>query len=166
MAAPYRGQDGGRDGDRGRAVLDQVRKIFREGRPLGDSLGIPAGGRQALYTVARGLYGDGRYDLAQHLFAQLVMYDNQNPRYMKGLAAATHMRGDHEQAVQMYSVAALLDSSDPATVMHAGDCFRVMGKRDRAVESFDLARAMCSKPEHQPVRRRCDQVLAELKRAA
>lgn len=160
MDAPYRDRGLGQD------VLDRVRKIFREGRPLGDSMGIPAAGRQTLYAVAHKLYSDGRYDLAQHLFAQLVLYDHQDPRYMKGLAAATHMRGDYEQAIQMYSMAALMDASDPATVMHAGDCFRAMGRRDRALESFDLARAMCSKAEHRPVRRRCDQALAELKRAA
>ncbi len=76
------------------------------------------------------------------------------------------MLGNHEEAMRMYSVTALMDASDPAAVMHAGDCFRAMGKRARALESFDLARAMCSKAEHEPVKRRCNQLLAELGRAA
>ncbi|WP_176464077.1 SycD/LcrH family type III secretion system chaperone [Bordetella genomosp. 11] len=143
-----------------------MRKILKDGRPLGDSVGIPAEDRQTLYAVAYKVYAEGRYDVAQHLFAQLVTYDHHEPRYMKGLAAATQMLGDHEQAMRMYSVAALMDASDPAVVMHAGDCFRAMGKHARALESFDLASAMCSKAEHEPVRRRCNQLLARLRPAA
>ncbi|WP_066639746.1 SycD/LcrH family type III secretion system chaperone [Bordetella sp. H567] len=160
MPMPYRGQDLGAD------IRARVRKILRDGAPLGDSLRIPAQDRKVLYAVAYKLYAEARYDLAQHLFAQLVMYDHHQVRYMKGLAAATQMLGDHEEAMRMYSVAALMDASDPAVVMHAGDCFRAMGKHARAVESFDLARAMCSKAEHEPVKRRCNQLLAELRRAA
>ncbi|CAM3876219.1 SycD/LcrH family type III secretion system chaperone [Bordetella bronchialis] len=143
-----------------------ARGILESGRPLGDALGIAGDDRTALYAVAYELYANKRYDMAQHLFAQLVLYDHQDPRYMKGLAAATQMLGDHEQAVRMYTVAALMDIGDPAVVMHAGDCFRQMGRRAKAIESFDLARAMCSRPEHQEVKRRCEAVLAELRRSA
>ncbi|HTJ98580.1 MAG TPA: SycD/LcrH family type III secretion system chaperone [Bordetella sp.] len=160
MAAPYPGQAGGID------VFGIVHGILRNDRPMGDFLGIRDGDRQTLYAVAYDLYGKGRYDLAQHLFAQLVLYDNQEPRYMKGLAAATQMLGEHEQATHMYSVAALMDASDPAVIMHAGECFKAMGKHARAFESFDLARSLCSRPEHEQIRQRCDQALAGSKHAA
>ncbi|OZI20028.1 CesD/SycD/LcrH family type III secretion system chaperone [Bordetella genomosp. 9] len=160
MAAPYRGHGRGVD------VMRVVRGILKNDRPLGDSLGIRDGDRQRLHAVAHDLYRQARYDLAQHLFAQLVLYDNKDPRYMKGLAAATQMLGQHEHAVHMYAVAALMDVNDPSVVMHAGDCFRAMGKPARAFDSFDLARSMCSRPEHQQIKLRCDQALAGLRQAA
>lgn len=160
MAAPYRGHDRAVD------VFGIVRGILRNDRPLGDSLGIRDGDRQVLYSVAYELYGKARYDLAQHLFAQLVLYDNKDPRYMKGLAAATQMLGQYEHAIYMYSVAALMDAGDPSVVMHAGDCFRAMGRHARAFQSFDLARSMCCKPEHERIKQRCDHALAGIRQAA
>lgn len=155
-----------RDRDLAADVLERVRKILQDGGPLGDPLGIASDDRRLLYAVAHQLYGEGKYALAQHVFAQLVLYDHRDPRHIKGLAAATQMLGDHESAIQMYSVAALMDVSDPTAVMHAGDCFRAMGQHARAAESFGLARAMCTAAKHEPVRRRCDQFLTELQHAA
>jgi type III secretion system low calcium response chaperone LcrH/SycD len=149
------------------ATLSKLRAIMSKGGVLGDVFGVSREGRDALYAKAYDVYAQGQYKQAQQLFAQLSLYDHQDSRYMKGLAATTQMLEDYEQALQMYAVVAMMDVTDPVPVMHGGDCLNAMGRHAEAAESFVLALSMCSGGvEHEQVRQRCEQLLAALKRRA
>jgi type III secretion system low calcium response chaperone LcrH/SycD len=163
MAAVHRERRSpGRDTD----ALEPFRAVVRDGGVLGDVLGMPKEGRDTLYAMAYDVYAKGQYERARKLFAQLALYDHQDPRYMKGLAATTQMLGDYEQALQMYAVVALMDATDPTPVMQAGDCLDAMGRHAEALESFGLARSMCAGPAHEQVRRRCERLLDASKQPA
>lgn len=149
----------GRDTD----MLDKLRATLHKGGVLGDEFGIPRKNRETLYAFAYDSYSKGQYEKARQLFAQLALFDHKDPRYMKGLAAASQMLGDYEQALQVYALVVAMDMADPTSVMHAGDCYQAIGKHAEAAESFDLARSMCSTAEHEPVRRRCEQLLLNRK---
>lgn len=160
MAGMYRERPApGRDTD----VLEKLRSVLRDGGVLGDTLGMPSGSREALYAAAHETYSRGQYARARQLFAQLALYDHNDPRYVKGLAATTQMLGDYEQALQMYAVVAAMDATDPGPVMYAGDCLEAMGRHGEAAESFDIALSMCSGPGHEPIRRRCERLLGDIK---
>lgn len=140
--------------------------ILAKGGILGDKLGMPHKKRQDLYAVAYDAYAKGRYERAGQLFAQLALYDHRDPRYMKGLAAATQMLGKYGQALQIYAFIVLMDMKDPVPLMRAGDCFKAMGRHAEAAEAFDLARSLCKGEEHGRVRQRCEHLLGSVRQSA
>lgn len=87
---------------------------------------------EATYAVAYNLYSAGKYEESLKVFKFLCFYDHMERKYWLGQGAAQQMLGRHEQAVQSYSYAALLDIKDPRPPMHAADCYMSLGNWEAA----------------------------------
>jgi type III secretion system low calcium response chaperone LcrH/SycD len=141
--------------DAGTDLFTALRSRFARGEPFGPELGMTADSREALYAAGHALYEQGQYQQARSLFAQLVLLDHTDPRYIKGLAAATQMLAEHELALQMYAVIAAMTPGDPQSVMHAGTCMLALGRRSDAAEAFELAISLCHDASQAAVRNHC-----------
>ncbi|WP_198168877.1 SycD/LcrH family type III secretion system chaperone [Bordetella flabilis] len=145
-------------------LLTTLRSLFACGEPFGPEFGMTADLREALYAAGHALYAQGQYQQARSLFAQLVLYDHTDPRYIKALAAATQMLAEHELALQMYTVIAAMNPGEPQSVMHAGTCMLAMGRRSDAAEAFELAISLCHDVSQGAVRSHCQRQVELLRR--
>jgi type III secretion system low calcium response chaperone LcrH/SycD len=141
--------------DAGAGLIAALLSRFAGGQPFGPEFGMTADSREALYATGHALYAQGQYQQARSLFAQLVLLDHTDPRYIKGLAAATQMLAEHELALQMYALIAAMTPGDPQAVMHAGTCMLALGRRSDAVEAFELAISLCHDASQAAVRKHC-----------
>ncbi|MCB1135458.1 MAG: tetratricopeptide repeat protein, partial [Chlamydiia bacterium] len=78
---------------------------------------------KTLYAFAYRFYRDGVYDKAADFFRFLCLMKLDEKKHWVGLGAAEHMRGNYDQALQAYAMAALLDASDPFPHFHAAECY-------------------------------------------
>lgn len=146
------------------ATMNGLHALFQFGDAFSSALGVTPERRESMYAIAYGLYSKGNFKEARRLFAQLVIHDPVEPRFMRGLAATTQMLGEYKQALDMYVVLAAANPGDPVPVMRAGDCLVALGRHAEAKESFEVAMAMCNEPARDAVKRRCESVLVTLRR--
>lgn len=144
------------------ALIDYLGK----GRTLGPLLGNSRESQEALYTVAYRLYGQGKYESAERLFAFLLLNNHLDRRHYLGYAACAQMQRQHERALRYYSMAHVLDKTDPRPLMHMGECLIASGEFAKAntVLSFGLIQAR-HHAEHRAHVARLQALLASLERA-
>jgi type III secretion system low calcium response chaperone LcrH/SycD len=91
---------------------------------------------EQLHTAAYELYKQGLYGKARTLFEQLVLIDPLERRYWKGVASASQMSLDYDQAMHAWSMVALLDPADPHPSFHVAECLMQLGKEEEAKEAL------------------------------
>jgi type III secretion system low calcium response chaperone LcrH/SycD len=144
-------------------LLTTLRSLFARGEAFGASFGMTAESQESLYAAGHALYGQGQYKQARSLFAQLVLCDHMDPRYLKGMAATTQMLDEHELALQMYTVIAATNPGEPQPVMHAGECMLALGRQADAAEAFELAMSLCHEVKQGTIESRCRRLLETLR---
>lgn len=108
---------------------------------------LPAGQLEDQYAFAYGLYENGRYEDASHLFRFLTLMDSQNPRNWMGLGASLQMARKFEKALDAYCFALILDSDNPYVYIHAADCYFGLDQKDMALDAIKYARAIAKRSE-------------------
>ncbi|OZI39911.1 CesD/SycD/LcrH family type III secretion system chaperone [Bordetella genomosp. 5] len=130
------------------ALHDQIVAQLAAGGSLGQLSGITADECEALYSLGYGLYEKGRYPDALKVLSYLVALNHTEHRYLVALGATAQALGKHADALQQYMAATLLDPLEPAPVFYAAQCLTDMGQLDAALQSCDLALAMCKPDTH------------------
>jgi len=117
--------------------------------------------QEALYSLGRMLYEYGKAADAVRVFSVLVACDHTDRRYHAGLAASRQALGEHEPALRHWGLASLLDLTDPAAPMHAGECLLMLKRDDEARESLEYALAQAkAQPKHAALMERIEALLA------
>jgi type III secretion system low calcium response chaperone LcrH/SycD len=144
------------------ALIDYLAK----GHTLGPLLGNSREAQEALYTVAYRLYRQAKYESAERLFAFLMVNDHLDRRHYLAYAACAQMQQDHQRALRYYSMAHMLDKTDPRPLMHMCECFMVLGDfaKARTLLTFGLIQARYHAEHHAHVPR-LEALLASLDRA-
>lgn len=139
---------------------------FAKGHTLGPLLGNSRESQEALYTVAYRLYRQAKYESAERLFAFLLLNDHLDRRYYLAYAACAQMQRQHERALRYYSMAHMLDKTDPRPLLHMSECFMALGDFDKArtLLSFGLIQARHHAEHHAQVPR-LEALLVSLERA-
>lgn len=130
------------------ALHDQVVDTFSRGGTIADLHGISDDECEALYTLGYGLYEKGRYPDALKVLGYLVSLNHSEHRYLVALGACAQAMGKHPDALQQYMAATLLDPLDPVPVYYSAQCLLDLGQHAAAIESCDLAVAMCKDDGH------------------
>lgn len=144
------------------ALVDYLAK----GQTLGPLLGNSRESQEALYTVAYRLYRQGKYESAERLFAFLLLNDHLDRRYYLAYAACAQMQRQYDRALRYYSMAHMLDKTDPRPLLHMSECFMALSDFDkvRTLLTFGLIQARHHAEHHAQVPR-LEALLASLERA-
>lgn len=135
-------------------VLEEVSKD--SAIPIKDVYSIPDENLEGLYSAARNLYENARYDEAKELFRLLVMIDQYEKKYVFALAATLQMQHEYFQAATTYTIAATLVSRNPTPHFHAAECYLALNEPASACVSLGLCiRAAGKQPEFQELKERC-----------
>lgn len=102
---------------------------------------------KVLYSQAYGYYNSGLYHKAKDCFRLLTALFPNDHKYWYGLGATLQMLRDYEDAIQAYSLGALvdLDEQDPAPHLHAAECFMAIRKYEKATIALDSAETIVKK---------------------
>lgn len=146
-----------------------VREVLAGKKTLKDLRGLKNEEMEACYTAAYNFYNHGKFIEALHIFTTLCMFDNLNPKYWLGLGATRQMLKDFSGAVEAYSLAAVLDLTNPKPPFHAADCLLALKEYDKAKMALEAAIAIVEtsktdKKEYKAVAEQAKNLLELLKK--
>jgi type III secretion system low calcium response chaperone LcrH/SycD len=146
-------------------AVDIADKIVFEGMSFAESQGLSEDELEALYGVAYNLYNQGQYDDSDKLFRLLCFLDHLDRRFWMGLGAVRQSLKRHADAIEAYSVAAVLDTEDPVVPLHAAECFLALGRLEEADSAITGALHYAgNEPRHKRVRDRAEALQQALQR--
>jgi type III secretion system low calcium response chaperone LcrH/SycD len=144
---------------------DLTQKLFVQGMPPKDALGINNNILEGIYAQAYRLYNTGKYIEATHLFRMLIMINATEPKYILGLAACFHMLKEYKNAIQTYTMCTLLDPQNPLPHYHSSDCFIQMKDYVSAMICLEMAiKRAGERPEYAKMKERALMSLESLKK--
>lgn len=146
------------------ARLAGIAEAVMEGRAtLASVQGITAEELEAVYAVAHGLYGAGRFTDALDLFRFLCLHNHGEAKYWFGLGACQQMTGDTAAALKSYGMSALLDASEPQVPLRAAECFVKLGDKANARAAAEAATIVAEgKPEQAAIAERARLLMARI----
>jgi type III secretion system low calcium response chaperone LcrH/SycD len=92
-----------------------------------------------IYSEAYSAYENGQSDRAGDLFTYLILQDPTQQNFWQGLAAAQQVQGFYKEAAMAWSMASYLDAANPASHLHAAECYICLGEKEEALKELDLA---------------------------
>ncbi|MGI4848987.1 MAG: SycD/LcrH family type III secretion system chaperone [Janthinobacterium lividum] len=130
-------------------LATQLHEYLFSGGTLSEMLDLSSEGMEALYAHGHQLYSQGRYFDALQAFSFLLMHNQYERRYYMGFAACLQMRQQPEDALKYYSMASLLDLSDPHPIFHSAQCMLTLARVAPARTALELVCKLCAgQPQH------------------
>ncbi|WP_445222834.1 SycD/LcrH family type III secretion system chaperone (plasmid) [Bradyrhizobium sp. Pa8] len=141
---------------------------FAAGRAdLAAFIGITDDELEAMYVYGHRYYSCGKYEEALNFFRFLCLHRHVEARFWLGLAAASEMLGNTENAVHAYRLAALLNREDLEIPLRTAKCFIKLEQPAEAIKALEDALSLSiGKPEHRALARRARMMLGRLKAEA
>lgn len=122
---------------------DQIAKLLEDfifkGLSIRDIQGLTDEQMEAIYATAFTLYNGGRYEDAEKIFQCLCLFEHLGHRYWMGLGATRQMLKKYKEAIDAYSMAAVLDVRDPHAALQAAECHLAMGNIEAATSGLECA---------------------------
>ena len=147
------------------AVGQLSNKMMVQGLTPKDAMGFSSGYMENVYAQAYRLYNTGKYAEATHLFRILIMLNAMEPKYILGLGASLHMLKEYYDAIQTYTMCAVLDPTNPIPHYHSSDCFIQMKDYLSAMLCLELVIDKASnKAEYAKMKERAQLSLDSLKK--
>ncbi len=97
------------------------------------------------YQVAYQLYQNKHYLEALPLFRMLVIWQLNEKKYWKGMAACSQMTNEWEEALFCYKIAISLAPEDLDLFIHASDCCFSLGAVLEGLNFLDQAKQLAKK---------------------
>lgn len=139
--------------------------IMQTGTVPKEALGFNDEKMHEIYGQAYRLYNTGKYKEAVDLFRSLVILDATEVKYSLGLAACYHLMKEYEAAAKIYSIAGLIDATDPVPHFHASDCYIQMKDMVAALICLEMAvKKAGNRPEYQVLKDRALLTIESLKK--
>ncbi len=99
---------------------------------------------EALYSLAYGRLMAKSYKDAETLFQMLCLYNHLEFKYWLGYAIALKELGKLEDAVQAFSISALMEPEHPVSALQSGICLLKLKRIKEAKEALEVAKALAS----------------------
>lgn len=144
------------------ALASQILEHIRHGGLLGDLVDLSPRDYELLYAMGHNLYVQARYADAARLFGFLVMHNHLERRYTVAYAAALQMTQDYGSAISLYTLAAIMDLTDPAPCFHTCECLAALGLKAEALDGLAMVVQQCQGEAHASLRARAQAMLALL----
>lgn len=117
----------------------------------GGGLGAVAGCSNAecesLYAIGYGLYAQGRHADALQIFGLLVLLRSLEHRFVFSFASCLQVLGRHQEAINHYATALVIDARDPAPLLHLAECLVALRHLEQARDSLVTLSAEYSSEE-------------------
>jgi len=133
---------------------EQIGDLISRGGTLGDAQGYEETHYEALYTLGHNLYGQSRYQDAVRIFGFLVLKNHLEPRYMNAYASSLQMVGNPLEAIKFYSIASMMDMSDPLPTFHTAECMLALGLVTEAREALVFVLSQSHAPRYAELKTR------------
>ncbi|MBA3721565.1 MAG: SycD/LcrH family type III secretion system chaperone [Parachlamydiaceae bacterium] len=147
-----------------RSMKEVSDKLLKQGLPAKDAFGMSNQLLEGMYAQAYRLYNTGKYVEATHLFRLLILLDPIEAKYVLGLAACFHMLKEYKNAVQTYTMCAILDPKSPIPHYHSSDCFIQIKEYVSAMVCLELAiKKAGDQPEYAKMKERAILSLESIK---
>lgn len=144
-------------------LAEQVSTLLMNGGTLGDTFDYDEKDYEVLYALGHGLYSQGRYVDAMKAFGYLVVHNHLEKRFMNAFASSLQMIKSYEEAIKYYSLASVMDMTDPGPTFHSCECLLALGQTDDALQGLALVIAQCdSQEQYAPMKTRAQALLALL----
>lgn len=139
---------------------EHLLELLSDGVTLGSYFKFTESEYEAVYALGHSLYMQEQYIAASKYFAFLVAHIQTEKRYVNALASSLQMLERHEEAVQYYCMASIMDIEDPLPTFHTAECFMAMQQYEAAEEALTLILQQATDARWQQLRDRC-QVLMD-----
>jgi type III secretion system low calcium response chaperone LcrH/SycD len=93
------------------------------------------------YAIAYEKYQKGNYTDATKIYTTLVYCNPFSVRFWKGLAASQQMLQKFEEALQAWSLVAILSPKEAQPHLHAAECFLGLSQTEEAQKAFLVAKS-------------------------
>jgi type III secretion system low calcium response chaperone LcrH/SycD len=141
-------------------LQELVETFFETGATFKDLRGLTDETMEAIYSVAYNLYQNGKFEDALKIFQFLCFYDHYNKKYYMGLGACRQMLKQYAEAIDTFTYASILDSSDPTPPLYAADCHLALGNLEAAESGFYAAHEWSgTKEEYKEIKERAKSML-------
>jgi type III secretion system low calcium response chaperone LcrH/SycD len=123
-------------------VAAQVVDVFSHGATLKAIHGYTDEEFEALYALGYNFYNQGKFAEALQAFGFLLMHDQLERKYYKAFGSCQQMLKRYEDAVRNYSIASILDLTDPEPTFHTAECMIALGMPVEAIEALEIVAEM------------------------
>ncbi len=103
--------------------------------------------QETVYAAAFGNYELGSYAEASSLFTALVLASPFKESHWRGLASSRQMEEKYQEALQAWSLVALLAEHDPLPHFHAAECLLTLRNAGEAIKALNCAETRLSTDE-------------------
>lgn len=151
--------------DESKNVNTLAQEFMKKGHMPKDVLNLSDREVEGLYAQAYNFYQTGRYKDAIQIFRLLIMLNAYEAKYVLGLGACLHMMKEFKNAIDTYTLCAILDPENPIPYYHMSDCFLEMKDSYSAVVALEMAiKRAGSKPEYQVLKDRSTMTMQNLQK--
>ncbi len=98
--------------------------------------------KEGLYALAFDAYTCENYSEGIKIFKYLTTTSSLTAKYWKGLASCLQLTQQLQEALNCWSMAALLDEHDPMPHFHAAQCFIALNNSEDALKAITVAQEM------------------------
>ncbi|HZY20505.1 MAG TPA: SycD/LcrH family type III secretion system chaperone [Ramlibacter sp.] len=137
-------------------LIEQIGELLMHGGTLGSVYDYTDQDYEVLYALGHSLYSQGRYDDAVKAFGFLCIHNHLERRFVNAFAASLQMVKSYEEALKYYTLASVMDMSDPAPTFHSCECLIALGRIAEAREGLEMVIAQCEGAEHAPLKSRAE----------
>ena len=146
-------------------LTGQVVDLLANGATLKDIHGYTDEEFDALYTLAYNFYNQGKYSEALQAFGFLLMHDQLERKYYKAFGSCLQMLKRYEEAIRNYSMASILDLTDPEPTFHTAECMVAIGMPKEAMEALQyVLNDTKSKPDYAAMHERATAMMEVLQK--
>lgn len=100
-----------------------------------------------LYQYAYHFYQNGKYEEAADFFRTLTTLNCRDRNYWIGLAGSLKMLKQYNEALNAYTIAAVIHCEDPLVHAHAADCCFAIGDLERGKLALESAESLAAGKE-------------------
>lgn len=147
-------------------LAEQIAEHLRQGATLGSIYDYSEQDYEVLYALGHSLYSQGRYQDAMKVFGFLVVHDHLEKRFMNAFASALQMCKQYEEAIKYYTMASVMDMSDPAPTFHTCECMIPLGMVVEAQQGLAMVLKQCKPGQHDALKDRAQALLSLLAKEA
>lgn len=140
-------------------LASEITELLAHGGTLGSIYDYTEADYEVLYALGHSLYSQARYFDAMKAFGYLVVHNHLEKRFLMAFASSLQMLKVYQDAIKYYSMATVMDMTDPKPIFHVAECLLGLGMVKEAKEGLEVALGQCQGDVHEPLKARVQALL-------
>jgi len=127
-------------------LAGQYAEFFAAGGTPGQAWGLDPSDYDTLYAVGHAMHAQRRYADAAAVFRYVNYLNPFDKRFPMALGSCLQMTGEYEQALASFTMASMMDMTDPQPSFHQSECMIALGMVEEARRMLVLVAQQCKQP--------------------